>query len=49
LDLHELATYGDAWRQFIPIQVGGRAPVDTDGMTGRVADLLESALRRLNG
>jgi hypothetical protein len=46
-DLHSLVSYADAWRQFIPIQVGGRVPVDTDGMTARVEDLLESALRRL--
>jgi aminoglycoside phosphotransferase (APT) family kinase protein len=47
-DLHALAYYSDAWRQFIPIQVGGRVPVDTGGMTTRVEELLESALRRLS-
>jgi aminoglycoside phosphotransferase (APT) family kinase protein len=46
-DLHALASYGDGWRHFIPIQVGGRVPVDTGGMTGRVEQLVESALRRL--
>ena len=46
-DLHELAAYGDPWRQFIPIQVGGRVAVDADGMTGRVEALLESVLGRL--
>ena len=46
-DLHELAAYGDGRPQFIPIQVGGRIPVDADGMTARVEELLESVLRRL--
>ena len=48
-DLHELAAYSDAWPRFIPVQVGGRVPVDAVGMTARVEELLESALRRLNG
>jgi hypothetical protein len=34
-------------RAFIPVQVAGRAPVDAAGMTGRVEDLIASALRRL--
>ncbi len=46
-DLHAIAGYGDAWRQFIPVQVAGRAPVDTGAMTARVEDLLATALRRL--
>jgi aminoglycoside phosphotransferase (APT) family kinase protein len=46
-DLHAIASYGDAWPRFIPVQVAGRAPVDTDGMTARVEDLLEAILRRL--
>jgi aminoglycoside phosphotransferase (APT) family kinase protein len=46
-DLHALASYGDAWQHFIPIQVDGRAPVDTGGMTARVEELLRASLRRL--
>jgi aminoglycoside phosphotransferase (APT) family kinase protein len=46
-DLHSIAVYGDAWPGFIPIQVAGRAPVDTAGMTARVEDLLAATLRRL--
>lgn len=46
-DLYALAVYDDEWRRFIPIQVAGRAPVDTAGMTSRVEDLLEATLRRL--
>jgi Ser/Thr protein kinase RdoA (MazF antagonist) len=46
-DLHALASYNDSWPQFIPIQVAGRAPVDTAGMTARVEDLLAATLRRL--
>ena len=46
-DVHELLAYGDGWREFIPVQVAGRAPVDVRGMTGRVEDLLAIALARL--
>jgi aminoglycoside phosphotransferase (APT) family kinase protein len=46
-DLHAIAAYGDPWRTFIPVQVADRAPVDAAGMTGRVEDLIASALRRL--
>ena len=35
------------WSQFIPIQVGRRAPFDRAGMTTRVDALLGAALRRL--
>jgi aminoglycoside phosphotransferase (APT) family kinase protein len=46
-DLHALASYGDAWRQFIPIQVDGRVPVDTGGMTARVEEVVAATLQRL--
>jgi aminoglycoside phosphotransferase (APT) family kinase protein len=46
-DLYTLTAYCDEWRQFIPLQVAGRAPVDTEGMTSRVEDLLEATLARL--
>lgn len=46
-DLHALASYGDSWLRFIPVQVAGRAPVDVAGMTRRVEDLLEMTLARL--
>jgi aminoglycoside phosphotransferase (APT) family kinase protein len=46
-DLHALALYNDSWPGFIPIQVAGRAPVDTAGMTARVEELLAATLRRL--
>ena len=46
-DLLALAAYHDSWRRFIPIQVGGRVPVDADGMAARVEDLIESVLGRL--
>lgn len=46
-ELHAFASYGDSWPRFIPVQVGGRVAVDTEGMTARVEELLESALRRL--
>lgn len=46
-DLYALTAYSDDWLRFIPVQVAGRAPVDTAGMTARVEDLLEETLRRL--
>jgi aminoglycoside phosphotransferase (APT) family kinase protein len=46
-DLYAVISYSDDWPRFIPVQVAGRAPVDTEGMTSRVEDLLEATLRRL--
>ena len=46
-DVHALLSYGPAWKQFLPIQIDGRAPLDVDGMTGRMEEVLERALRRL--
>jgi aminoglycoside phosphotransferase (APT) family kinase protein len=46
-DLYAVTAYSDEWRSFIPVQVAGRAPVDTAGMTSRVEDLLEATLGRL--
>lgn len=45
-DLYAVTVYGDAWRDFIPVQVAGRAPVDVAGMTGRVEELLKQIMRR---
>lgn len=45
-DLYALASYDDSWPGFIPVQVNGRAQVDTAGMTGRVEELLQATLRR---
>jgi aminoglycoside phosphotransferase (APT) family kinase protein len=45
-DLQELLAYGNGWPRFIPLQVGGRRPVDGAGMTGRVESVLEAVLRR---
>lgn len=46
-DLHRLTGYSPDWQRFIPIQVAGRIPVDTAGMTRRVEDTIIAALRRL--
>ncbi len=46
-DLYAVTAYSDQWRRFIPVQVAGRAPVDTAGMTSRVEDLLETTLARV--
>jgi hypothetical protein len=46
-DLYAITAYSDAWRRVIMLQVAGRTPVDTAGMTSRVEDLLETTLGRL--
>jgi aminoglycoside phosphotransferase (APT) family kinase protein len=46
-DVHALLSYGPGWKQFLPIQIDGRAPLDANGMTGRMEDALERALRRV--
>jgi len=46
-DLQALLSYGSDWKRFLPLQVDGRAPLDVDGMTRRLEDVLEQALRRL--
>lgn len=45
-DLQELLGYGDGWKESIPVQVAGRAPLDVAGMTARVEDLLGRVLDR---
>jgi aminoglycoside phosphotransferase (APT) family kinase protein len=45
-DVHALLSYGPHWKSFLPIQIDGRAPLEVDGMTGRMEDLLERTLRR---
>jgi hypothetical protein len=42
-----LLTFGPDWKRFLPIQIDGRAPLDVDGMTSRMEDVLERTLRRL--
>lgn len=46
-DVHALLSYGPDWGQFLPIQIDGRAPLDVAGMTRRMEEVLEGALRRL--
>jgi len=46
-DVQALLSYGPSWKQFLPIQIDGRAPLDVEGMTGRMEEVLERALRRL--
>ena len=46
-DVHAPLGYGPSWKEFLPIQIDGRAPLDAEGMTGRVEDVLDRALRRL--
>jgi aminoglycoside phosphotransferase (APT) family kinase protein len=46
-DVHALLSYGLSWKEFLPIQIDGRAPFDADGMSGRMENVLERALRRL--
>jgi aminoglycoside phosphotransferase (APT) family kinase protein len=46
-DLQALLSYGPDWKRFLPLQIDGRAPLDVDGMTLRIEDVLERTLRRL--
>jgi aminoglycoside phosphotransferase (APT) family kinase protein len=46
-DVHALLSYGPSWKQFLPIQIDGRAPLDVEGMTRRMEEVLARALRRL--
>jgi aminoglycoside phosphotransferase (APT) family kinase protein len=46
-DVHALLSYGPSWPQFLPLQIDGRAPLDVEGMTGRMEEVLAGALRRL--
>ena len=46
-DIYALLSYGAWWKEFLPIQIDGRAPLDVDGMTSRMEDVLHAALRRL--
>ena len=46
-DVRALTGFSEQWQHFIPLQVGGRIPVDVDGMPGRVEDLLARTMKRL--
>ena len=46
-DVHALLSYGPSWKQFLPIQIDGLAPLDVEGMTARMEEVLERAVRRL--
>ena len=45
-DLHALLSYGPDWRHFLPLQIDGRAPLDVEGMTRRMEEVLTLVLRR---
>jgi aminoglycoside phosphotransferase (APT) family kinase protein len=46
-DLYTVTAYSDEWRSEIPAMVAGRVPVDVDGMTGKVEQLLDTIMRRI--
>ena len=46
-DVHALLSYGPGWRHFLPIQIDGRAPLDIAGMTQRMEEVLDGALRQV--
>jgi aminoglycoside phosphotransferase (APT) family kinase protein len=46
-DVHALLSYGASWKEFLPIQIDGRASLDVDGMTARMEEVLGRALRRV--
>ncbi|WP_157697147.1 phosphotransferase [Brachybacterium avium] len=45
-DMERLLNFGPHWREFIPFQVLGRAPVDGPGMADRVRETIVATLRR---
>jgi aminoglycoside phosphotransferase (APT) family kinase protein len=45
-DLHALLSYGPDWKDFLPLQIDGRAPLEVKGMTRRMEEVLTLALRR---
>jgi aminoglycoside phosphotransferase (APT) family kinase protein len=45
-DLHALLSYGPDWKTFLPLQIDGRAPLEVEGMTRRMEEVLTLALRR---
>jgi len=46
-DLYRLTRFDPSWQEFIPLQVGGRAPVDAAGMPARVERTIAATLRRV--
>jgi aminoglycoside phosphotransferase (APT) family kinase protein len=46
-DLRGLLGYDQGWKQFIPVQVAGRAPVDAAGMDDRVEGVIERIISRM--
>jgi hypothetical protein len=46
-DLRGMMSYDDGWKNFIPIQVAGRALVDAAGMDDRVEGVIEQILLRM--
>ena len=46
-DVHALLSYGPSWKQFLPVQIDGRAPLEADGMTRRMEEVLNRSLRQL--
>jgi hypothetical protein len=45
-DRESLLSYGPDWKHFLPLQIDGRAPLEVDGMTSRMEEVLTLALRR---
>ena len=45
-DLHALLSYGPDWKHFLPLQIDGRAPLEVEGMTRRMEEVLRLALSR---
>jgi aminoglycoside phosphotransferase (APT) family kinase protein len=45
-DIHALLSYSTEWGKFLPLQIGGRAPLEVEGMTNRIEEVIARALRR---
>jgi aminoglycoside phosphotransferase (APT) family kinase protein len=48
-DVYSLLSFGPGWKSFLPCQIDGRAPLDVDGMTSRVEEVIGRTLHRLGG
>lgn len=45
-DMHALLSYSPDWKNFLPLQIGGRARLEVKGMTRRMEEVVTLALRR---
>jgi hypothetical protein len=47
VDVYALLSYDPSWKEFLAIQIDGRAPLEVDGMTNRMEEVIDRAVRQL--